>query len=206
MELVDLRNAVDAHSGTFHCVEIRNKTATKEVKFIHVYDPPAEIMRDFPVPGLGDFYDTFGNLLLYHDPASDDAAFYIASPQEWDSLREEFEPWLDVPGEDEKEELLPDWINACIVLGEIPKSGNYLLMPLSGEKRGFVFEFEHDGFEFIELATSLEQFVLKTLHPDGSALTGMASHMRFIEGEDTSTQWWISEMRDNQGNIVSTGA
>lgn len=204
MELIDLRNVVDAHFGTFHCVQIHNKSATKEVKFIHLYDPPAETQWNFPIPSLQDFYETFGNLVLYHDTTSEDAAFYIASPEKWKSLDDDFRPWLECVGEDEEEELLPDWINDCFVIGEIPKSGNYLLMPLSGEKSGFVIKFEHDGFEFIDLAHNLQEFVLKALKPSDSSLTDMASHMRFVEGEDYSTQWWISEMRDNQGNIVNT--
>ena len=204
MQLIDLRNAVDAHSGIFHCVQIRNQSAAKEVKFIHVYDLPIETQWDFPIPSLQDFYDTFDNLILYLDPASEDAAFCIASPEKWDSLDNDFRPWLECVGEDEKAELLPVWINDCLVIGEIPKSGNYLLMPRSGEKSGFVFKFEHDGFEFIELAPSLREFVLKALKPSESSLTDMASHMRFVEGDDFSTQWWITEMRDNQGNVVNT--
>jgi hypothetical protein len=77
-------------------------------------------------------------------------------------------------------------------------------MPLSGEKHGFVFEFEHDGFEFIERASDIESFVYQLLDPSGPVLTGMASHMRFIEGGDYATQWWITEMRDNRGNLVRT--
>jgi len=77
-------------------------------------------------------------------------------------------------------------------------------MPLSGEKRGFVYEFEHDGFEFIECAPDIERFVYQVLDPSASALTAMACHMRFVEEEDYATQWWITEMRDNRGNVVRT--
>ena len=205
MQLTDLRKVIDAHSGTFHCVQIRNKSATKEVKFIHIHDDPSETQWNLPIPTLQDFYETFDNLVLYQDTMSEDAAFYIASPDKWNSLENDFRPWLDCVGVDEEEELLPNWINDCIVIGEIPKSGNYLLMPRTGEKSGFVFKFEHDGFEFVELAPNLEAFVLKALKPNESFLTEMASHMRFVENEDYSTQWWIAEMRDNQGNVVNTG-
>lgn len=203
MKLSDLRSAVDAHSGTFHCTKFHDDAVTKDVGFGHKYAPPVAMAEEIAIEKLKDFYETFANLRLYHDPISDDAAFYIASPDEWASLDGYFRPWLDCVNERE-EELLPTWIDDCIVIGEIPQSDNYLLMPCSGEKRGFIFEFEHDGFEFIECATDIEQFVLQLLDPSTSALTGMASHMRFVEGEDQSTQWWITAMQDNRGNVVRT--
>jgi hypothetical protein len=201
-----LRRAVDTHSGVFHCISIDNDALTKSVSFRHEFDPPVAFGIEIPTEKLKDFYDTFGNLLLYHEPTSGDAAFYIASPVQWGSLEGYFRLWIEGLDEDEEIELLPSWIDNCIVIGEIPESGNYLLIPLSGEKRGFVFEFEHDGFEFIERAPDIEQFVHQLLDPDASALSRMASHMRFVENEDQSTQWWITEMRDSRGNIVRTQA
>ncbi len=201
MKLIDLLRAVESHSGTFQCRKIPDDAVTKQVEFHHKYDLPVAPEEDIPIGKLRDFYATFASLTLYHDPASNDAAFYIASPNQWGSLNEAFRPWLECVSEED--ELLPDWIDDCIVIGEIPQSGNYLLMPRSGAKQGYIFEFEHDGFEFIEYASDIEQFVLQLLDPDASVLTGMASHMRFIE-ENDPTQWWIVEMRDNRGNLVHT--
>jgi len=152
MKLEELRKAIEAHSGTFHCTKIHEDSVTKEVEFHHEYDPPVPLSRNLPIAKLTDFYETFANLILYRDPSSGEAAFYIASPDEWDSLKSDFRPWID---DDEEKELLPAWIDDCLVIGEIPMSGNYLLMPLSGEKRGVVFIFDHDGLEFIEHAVDI---------------------------------------------------
>lgn len=204
--LEELRKAVEAHSGTFHCTEIGNETKTKDVEFRHVFDPPFATDVPMPSPKMADFYRTFSRLSLYHVSASDEAAIYIGSPDEWPTLEGYFRDWTEDLSKEEEEELLPPWIHDCVVIGEIPSSGNYLLVPLSGEQQGFVFEFEHDGFEFIELAPDIETFVHQLLDPDPRVLTAMASHMRFVEEHDLAAQWWIAQMRDNRGNMVSTRA
>lgn len=206
MKLENLQKAIESHTGTFHCVRLHDSALTKEVVFRHEFDAPIPLPKNLQVDKLADFFETFSRLVLYHDPISDDAAFVIVSPDQWASLDSEFRPWLECVDENDEEQadLLPSWIGDCLVFGEVPRSGNYLLMPLSGEKRGFVYEFEHDGFEFIEYASDIEQFVYRFLDPSPSALTEMASHMRFVEGDDYGTQWWIDEMRDNRGNVVRT--
>ncbi len=96
--------------------------------------------------------------------------------------------------EDERLEILPDWIDTCLVIGETPHSGNYILVVTKGPAAGRVFEFDHDGYEFIDQADVIE-YVEKLLKPDGIKLTDIASHMRFIE-DDPMGQWWIRELRE----------
>lgn len=195
--LESLRAAVQSHAGTFHCSEIHREANKKSVEFRHAGLPP-DPSADVPdIAGLQDFYSTFSQLTLYLDEASGDAAFHIAHPSQWPELDDEFRPWI------EADDDLPEWIEDCLVIGEVPHSGNYLLVPTTGPEAGKVFEFEHDGFEFIELGTSLPDFVARSLDLDSARLTDMASHLRFIApGEDK--QWWIEEMKDNRGNSVRT--
>ena len=196
-----LRSAVQAHTGIFTCSEINRKGSTKQVTFRHIGSDP-NLSHALPaIQGLRDFYSMFEDLLMYVDEQSDDAAYLIASPSLWPELDNHFRPWLEALEEDD----LPEWIDDCIVVGEIPRSGNYLLLPASGTEEGKVFEFEHDGYEFLELGTSLPDFVLRTLDLDSPRLTAIASHMRFILA-DERRQWWIDEMKDNRGNVVRTEA
>ena len=205
MELSKLKQAVSNHSGVFHCVPRGNEDGTKLVNFKHHYETP-ESVTDIPDIGMmKEFYSAFGNLSLYHHEESGDAAFFIATPKHWEELREYFWGWIENLDDDEREEIVPNWVEDCISIGEIPSSGNYLLVPTSGEKAGYVFEFEHDGFEFIEHGSNLCDFVSKMLSPSSSTLTGMASHMTFFE-ENSDIQWWIDEMRDNKGNVIRTEA
>lgn len=201
-----LQSAVSSHSGSFLCVEIHREANTKVVPFRHIGSPPDTTLPLPDVPGLKPFYDTYEHLTMYVDEQSGEAAYYLASPSQWANLDGDFRPWLDDLDEDEAAEYLPTWINDCIVVGEIPRSGNYLLVPSSGADAGKVFEFEHDGLEFIELGESLPQFVAHTLDLDTHRLTAIASHLRFITTDDKGSQWWIKELRDNRGNVVRTEA
>jgi hypothetical protein len=94
-------------------------------------------------------------------------------------------------------------VTEYLVVGEIPRSGNYLLVSSTGTRAGLVFEFEHDGYEFIELGASLPEFVAKMLDLDARQLTNIASHLRFTLPNE-KRQWWIQELQDNRGNIIRT--
>jgi hypothetical protein len=206
MKLVELEKVVSTHSGVFQCSgRGGDKTVSKIINFEHRFEPPASISEAPDVGMLKEFYSTFSSLTLYLHKESEDAAFYIASPEEWGSLFEDFSSWIDALDEEEQEELLPEWIDNFITIGEIPYSGNYLLMPTTGKMSGHVFEFEHDGFEFNDHALNINDFVVKALKPDSKLLTNMASHMTFTESGEKK-QWWLEEMRDNNGRVVRTEA
>lgn len=205
MPLTELHRAVAEHTGAFHCERIHKPQQTKTVTFQHRIQPPAPLL-DAPLPDVGRlpaFYATFGSVLLYHDADTGDAARYIAPPTEWAVLREAFEGWTEHLSDEERDDLLPDWVDDCLVIGETPHSGNYVLMATDSDCAGRVFEFDHDGFEFTEKGADLVEYVQGLLHPDSAALTDIASHMRFID-KRTGAQWWILEMSDNQGHRVRT--
>lgn len=203
--LESLRAAVQSHAGEFFCSEIHHEENTKTVEFRHIGLPPDLSVEVPNVPGLRDFYDSFAELTLYVDEKSGDAAFFIGGPSHWSELDGDFRPWLDGIDEEEAADYLPDWIDTCLVVGEVPHSGNYLLIPTVGPEAGQVFEFDHDGFEFTEMGSSLPDFVARTLDLDAPRLTAIAAHARFIEPGE-SRQWWINELRDNRGNVVRTEA
>ncbi len=197
--LESLPNAVSSHTGQFVCEEIGREENIKLVAFRHIGSPANTSLVVPDVQGLVEFHDVYENLVMYFDEQSGDAAYFIASPSQWPEFDDYFRPWLDGGDEDD----LPEWIDDCLVIGEIPRSGNYLLVPTTGPDAGKVFEFEHDGFEFIELGNNLPDFVTRMLDLDSSRLTAIASHLRFItEGE--GCQWWIKELWDNRGNVVRT--
>jgi len=200
-----LEDAVKSHSGEFICRGIIDENNSRTFHFRHLADPPEESVSLPSVPGLEEFYRTFGALLLYFNEESQESAFYIAAPAQWEALDGQFRMWLEGLDEEEMEEYVPAWVPDCIVVGSIPRSGNYLLVPSDGPECGKIFEFEHDGFEFIKLAESLPSFVEGALVPTSRELSSMASHLRFMS-ESSQEQWWITEMRDNRGNSVVTEA
>ena len=201
--LRDLETRIRNHTGEFLCEAIHDESSTKTVSFSHVIEPS---IGQNPAPNIGDlqqFFSTFGSLTLYFDPESREAALYIAPSGHWSALDADFSLWIEGLEGEEEEELLPGWIHSRLVIGEIPGTGNYILVPSEGENTGCIFEFEHDGFEIIERAESLESYIIHMLEPDESTLSGMASHMRFI-GCESDKQWWIKELRDNSGRVVKT--
>ena len=203
MKLYELAKTISEHSGEFLCEQIHDENQTRVIYFRHIVTP-AEDSQELPTVGrLRDFYETFGSVLFYFDEQSGDAGKYIAPTSEWDELQDNFNDWFDDLEEEERSEILPDWIDDCLVIGETPHSGNYILMVAKGAVAGQIFEFEHDGFEFLPQANDLVEYVEKLLKPDAVTLTEIASHMRFAEG-DRMIQWWIKELRDNRGNIVKT--
>ncbi|MFT7150885.1 MAG: hypothetical protein ACI82Q_002760 [Nonlabens sp.] len=195
-----LKERVQQHEGEFLCEAIGSEADTKVVKFTHLIEEPVDNVKVPQVGDIPDFYAAFGSLALFFCPESDEAAFYIARPDEWPALEEDFSGWVDLTDEDDQE-LLPAWFGDHFVVGEIPSSGNYLLIVTSGNETGSVYEFEHDGFEFIKLAASLDEFILKSLSPDVADFSAMASHLRFISN-DYDQQWWAIELRTNDGKVL----
>lgn len=205
MRLNDLESAVRQHVGEFLCEQIHDEKTTKIVHFAHVATLPVELPELPAIGRLQDFYDTFGSVVFFRDEKSGDAARYIAPPSEWSELHERFSGWIDILDDEERSEIVPDWIDTCLVIGESPRSGNYILIATEGIDAGHVFQFDHDGFEFIEEARDLIEYVEILLKPDNSRLIDIASHMRFVD-HDPMVQWWICQLRDHQGHVATTRA
>lgn len=205
MTLATLRAAVESHTGTFLCERINHPGQTKVAHFRHVVGQP-EAGADVPAVGcLREFVETFGSVVFFQHDATGEAAKHLAPPSQWTELHSDFSDWIDQLDEDERAEILPDWIDHCLVIGEEPRTGNYLLMPVDGPDAGAVYLFDHDGFEFTREAADVAAFIERMLAPDDMTLTGIASHMRFIEG-DPMVQWWILDLTDNRGNTATTRA
>jgi hypothetical protein len=155
----------------------------------------AKLKSQLPeVPKLVDLYSSYGSIRLYCDSVfyapwdRYSSAFYIAHPDEWPDLKDYFSGWLDDLSEEEEQEFLPDWIEDYVVIGEIPNSGNYFLVPLQGMEAGCVYEFEHDGFEFIKQADTLTDFIVKLCTVTDSLISEIRGHTRYFDGK-TDTQW-----------------
>ncbi|MDR0250705.1 MAG: hypothetical protein LBI35_05290 [Burkholderiales bacterium] len=203
----ELALAVREHTGTFLCSQINQPSEAKVVAFRHKTTPamPADELNRIPDIGrLRDFYAIFGSILFYHDEKSGDAARYIAPIAEWSDLRNRFAMWIDDLSKEEQEEYISDWVASCLVIGEEPHSGNYVLMATEGTEAGAVFHFEHDGFEFNLQTGDLLDYAENLLDLDSAGLAYIATHMRFQDNDGCSAQWWIEELRDNRGNAVKT--
>ena len=144
------------------------------------------------VPQLIAVYERYSSVRLYCDTIGDDSAFFLAHPGEWPDLKNGFKMWCDGLTDSEMEELLPDWLEDCIVVGEIPQSGNYFLIPMSGNDLGKVIEFGHDGFEFIERGSDVSAFLEYISTVDNELIEDILTYTRYSDGK-SNIQWLANE-------------
>ena len=145
------------------------------------------------LPHLLSFYEQYGSVRLFQDlkhtaHIGRASAYYIAPPEAWPELHSFVEDWFSQLSEEEAKEFQPDWVSDYLAVGEIPNSGNYFLIPLVGKRRGWVFEFEHDGFEFIERGANFEEFVESLASVAHEHLERIGGHTRYTDGV-TEAQW-----------------
>ena len=200
MDLCNLKEFLGRENQRFTCTDDpRGKGSSYVAHIEHRVDNPLSgkaleaLKSDYVhLDQLLDFYSEFGSLRLYCDTNSTSSAFYLARPDQWAQLRQEFMLWVSMLDEDEAEEVLPAWLDSAIVIGEIPESGNYLLMPAGGELAGRIFLFEHDGFEFREEARDLESYLEKITTPGEALFQQIAAHTRYTDRE-TNIQWLVRD-------------
>ena len=130
----------------------------------------------------------YGSLELFCDTKSDASAYYIAHPSQWPELQVELFSWFESLTDSDAEEFIPDWVGEAIVVGEKTTSGNYYLLRTDEKDQSKVYEFERDGFEFIEVADSFTALIQKLITVNDELLTDIGSHTRFSDGL-TDTQW-----------------
>jgi len=189
-----------------HCRLIASSEGTDKVRtinLIHEYGEPLDAhnlnrlsIQYGRIAGLVDLYKRYSYLDLYVDEVSEDTAFLIAHPNDWDSLGGRFREWLDISKSTDDDFQLAEWLHDApdwlshdyIVFGEIPSDSRYFIIPLYGEDHGSVIEFDHDGAEFTKVSTGLSDFIDYLCTIDNDLVYEIANQMRFIAA-DQSTDW-----------------
>lgn len=208
MDFKRLDKLLENDSSVFHCKEISDPSNVKSIPIHHqagsglnteeIKQLSSELGH---IRGLCDFYQRYSDVNLFQDPVSGDTAYYIASPERWSRLKQEFAPWIEGVDPNDDEDLLPTWIDSYCVVGERPGTGNYYLLPTEGESSGCVFEFEHDGFDFIQLSEDFPSFVDYLVTVDEDQLENIASAARFMDPDSPMTQWIISAYSDGKKTV-----
>jgi hypothetical protein len=198
----ELRGFVGAPSPRFRCSDTDGTAAHWVAQLRHELAAPASeselrtLAEHFAqrVPQeFIDFYSQHNGATLYQDTIVNAAGFRttgirVAPVSEWPLLAELLDDWIESLDEDEREDLVPSWTQDAIVFAEVPNSGNYFLCVASGEKRGQIVYFDHDGFEFEAFAPSLSAFFSKVTAEPAQLLYGLGCYARYADGE-TDTQW-----------------
>lgn len=195
MNLQKLTSLLDTNNQKFLCSSTSNESQEFTAHIFHEVTPPLntpqiEELKN-AVGDIGQLFELFGSyssVRLYCDSMSDTSAYYIAHPNDWSELASEMNEWLSDLTEEEESEILEDWTENALVIGEIPSSGNYFLLATDGEQKGKIYSFEHDGFEFIEIAKDVEQFINQLCTINDELLDDIMCYSRYSDGE-TDTQW-----------------
>jgi hypothetical protein len=148
--------------------------------------------RDFPE--LLTFYSEYGSLYLYTQIDEDETAFHITHPKQWGELDYFFKSWFKGLSETEKKEVVPEWLFNYIVIAEVPMSANYFILLLDGVHKGCVFEFCHDGYEFIKKGNNFEDFINGLCVVDESLINDLQYHTRYKDVRPAS-QWVVDEYK-----------
>ncbi len=142
-------------------------------------------------PEFIEFYKQYGGLHLYTQTDEDETAFHIAHPDEWSVLDYFFKSWFKDLSEQERKEIIPDWLSDYTVVAEVPKSSTYYLLVLDGAKKGQVYEFDHDGYEFYKRGNNFEEFVNGLCDVNKELINDLQYHVRYKD--KVSTSQWIVE-------------
>jgi len=156
----------------------------------HIYYEPAgssqiELIQSYLGKSAKAFIEFFSKLngaVLYADTNSDAAGILIAPVEHWDNLTHHKDHWLML-GED-----VPTWVKDSIAFGEIPNSGNFFLVIVSGEHCGKIFFLDHDCLEYEIFANNFEEFIEKVITDPPGLLNKLGCNTRYSDGE-TETQW-----------------
>jgi hypothetical protein len=145
------------------------------------------------LPHVLEFYRTYGGLTLFQSAREEPgvgcaAAYWIAPPSDWRRIRSEVDDWFEMLDDDERPEILPEWVSNFVAIGQVPNSATFYLLPLEGADRGKVFEFSHDGFQFLELGVDFEDFVSWLARTDEEHLQRIGGDNRYYDGK-SSKQW-----------------
>lgn len=140
-----------------------------------------------------EFYRRYGGISFHSECANGASTLCVHPVQNWDRLFSEMAEWFEMVDEDELEESGIDWIENCIVFGEVPNSGNYFLMPLTGSENGKVIYQDHDGFEPEVYANSFNDFLVKFLSQPIEQVERLGCYTRYSDGKNQK-QWMPVEI------------
>ena len=140
-----------------------------------------------------EFFAKHNSARFHVQPTSGASSLAVYAPEAWNDLKAEMLQWFEMMDEDELEETGIDWLNECVVFAEIPESGNYFVMALSGEKEGKIIYSDHDGLESEIYANSFNEFLIKFLSSPASQIYHLGCYTRYSDNK-TDIQWIPGEV------------
>lgn len=196
MSIAAFLSHLSDESPTFRCYACGDETETLalSVNLTHSLEPPAEAehlhqLRNWLGPRAEEFvqlYSLHDGFTLYEDPIGDAEGIRFYSIEEWGGQTEDMQSQFVEMGFTEEE--FPAGILDALAFAEIPQSGNYFTVKLSGPDAGKIFYADHDDFLDEPFADTLGEFLARIANDPPQFLYDAGCYARYSDGK-TSTQW-----------------
>ena len=196
MSVESFLSHVHAASPTFHCYRCgdRTETASLVAPLSHTLGPPADVtaiqlLQEYLGPKANPFielYDQHDGMVLYQDQRGDAQGLRLYPAQQWERQTGQMREGFTAMGYEPEE--WPAGAIDTMAFAEIPHSGNYFTVKISGKNRGQIYYTDHDDFTDSPFAESFETLLSRITKDPAQFLMGVGCYTRYADGE-TSEQW-----------------
>ena len=196
MSVANFLTHIKAQSPTFHCYACGDKTESLSLvaQISHSLRQPADLtavqlIREYLGPDADRFvelYSEHDGLTLYRDHKGDAEGLRLYTAEDWEPRTQEMKDGFSAMGFAPDE--CPSGVLDSLAFGEIPHSGNYFSVKVSGPDRGSIFYADHDDFTDTAFAKTLEEFLTRIVDDPAQFLYDVGCYTRYSDGK-SSTQW-----------------
>lgn len=175
---------------------------TLSARLAHTLEEPAtaddlQQLRDWLGSHADQFiqlYSLHNGLTLYEDTVGDAEGVCLYPIEDWQDQTEDMKSQFEEMGLEPDEQ--PTGVNNALAFAEIPHSGNYFTVKISGPDTGKIYYADHDDFDDEPFAESLADFVARIVADPPQFLYDVGCYTRYSDGK-TSTQWIPKEFVAN---------
>lgn len=203
MSISALLEHTSKQEPVFRCFACMDKSEQLKhvAKLSHTLENPAsqeemDQLRKWLGQSAIEFEELYGQhngVTLYEDSKGDATGFCMYPIDEWETYTSDMKEWYD-DMEYEPDELPVGTVDA-LAFGEIPHSGNYFSVKLSGPDQGKIYYVDHDGGSDEPIANSLSELFAKIVSDPPQFLNELGCYTRYSDGT-TKTQWIPKEYSD----------
>ena len=154
----------------------------------------SEVLKEVEViigeisPDLVEFYRKYNGAFFHADKNNLSIALQLHPVNKWDELKSEMMDWYDMVDEDLLDEIDTDWLDDCVVFGEVPSSANYFVLVCNGANKGKVIYSDHEVAEPEVYANSFNEFLVKYLSNPVDEMMNLGCFTRYFSGNN-NIQW-----------------
>lgn len=153
-----------------------------------------EVSLGYASEQIVELYCLWNGMILFCDSKSDAAGIELFPISEFSSRSAEMRSSMEAFGFDP--DRLPSWVQTGVAIGQVPDSGNFLVIGTEKETAGSVFYADHEGVGAEPIAKNLKSMFDLLLKEPAQFLMELGCFTRYADGA-TNKQWipqeyWIT--------------